>query len=321
VKDLLEEIPADNTSSLRSFLNKNFPQDPQLLGGNHTTEACKMIVRKHTRENENGEKEYHKYVESTTITEDLLPKFSHRQCHYLICPLPLEQAKKYPRIRMGLLVLAKQFNDHAKTVKRAYFYDQLVKARGALEVVLRNSTNPGTHTKEFKPDQSVWPESHADLERGVYSRPGVAAAVKNAISVEFATAHSHIKVLVTCPQEVFDLLMKITTVKTFNKELRANVPIVNSAKNLQPFTLQFCKKEDLLLKLQRVLENVQAVGQKKISLNKLADQHKSDVNLTKMLNNIATDLKTGATRNVKFENNIGPLSEEGFYTEDNFKQV
>jgi hypothetical protein len=222
---------------------------------------------------------------------------------------------------MGLAVLAKQFNDNSKSVKKAYFYDQLVKARAALEVVLRNSSNPHTGVKDFRSDEDVWPESHSDLEKGVYSKSGIASAVRNAISVEFASAHSHIKVLVTCPDDVFELLMKITTVKTFNKKLRSNVPIVNSAKNLQPFTLLYCKKADLLAKLQKVLENVQAVGGKKISLNKLAEQHKADVNLTKMLNIIASDFNSGNTRNVTFQNGIGHLNEEGFYTEESFKQV
>jgi hypothetical protein len=315
----LEEFPTDNSVALRRFLDDNFSQDPELLGGNHTTTACVRVVRKHTRENEDGEMEF-KENPGTFMTEEFFPKFSHRLCHYLICPLPLEAAKNNPRIRMGLLVLAKGFNDVSKSVKKAYFYDQLVKARAALEVVLRNSTNLAGE-KIFKQKQSVWPNSHADLENSVYSKPGTSAAVRNAISVEFVSAFSHIKVMVTCPQDVFDLLLKITTVKTFNKESRSNIPVVNSSKNLQPFSLAYCTKADLLSKLGRVLENVQAVGAKKVSLTKLAEQHKADVQLTKMLNSIANDLKAGATRNVKFQNSIGNLNDEGFFTEENFKQV
>jgi hypothetical protein len=195
-----------------------------------------------------------------------------------------------------------------------------VKARAALEVVLRSCTDQNGK-RIFKDDESVWPQSHADIENQVYSRAGVAQAVKSAISVEFQSAHSHIKVLVTCPDDIFDLLIKITTVKSFNKELRSNVPIVNSTKNLQPFNLNFCKKAELILKLQKILENVQSTVGKKQSLTKLAEQHKDDVNLTKMLNAIASDLKFGSARCVKFDNLIGPQNDEGFYTEEHFKKV
>jgi hypothetical protein len=113
------------------------------------------------------------------------------------------------------------------------FHKIFERAEDALERSFENSVGK----KIFVESEDIWPHSHADLQKTVYSLPGIQKSVKEVLSGEFRSASSHIKVLCTCPDEVYKLLLEITRVGAQTKDKWQSVPIVNSTWNLVAFTL------------------------------------------------------------------------------------
>jgi hypothetical protein len=121
-----------------------------------------------------------------------------------------------------------------KEVKKAVLHDQLVKTRKQLESILRSFKN-SVGEKIFAESKDIWPHSHANLQKTVYSSPGIQKSVEGVLLGEFRSASSHIKVLCTCPDEIYKLLLKITRVGAQTKDKLQSVPIVNSIRNLVAF--------------------------------------------------------------------------------------
>lgn len=319
----MEDLPSENPKRLRKYLELHFTEDPQLLGGNHSTLALKKIVEDHTMETDTGEVKFTRPPWSN-LTPNLLEKFKYRQVQFVISPLPIDKALKSTRIKHGLLCLARQLNDNAKQVKNATLKDQLIKARAVLGSFLRNAVDPGTKKPVFSKKQSVWPERHGDLEKSVYSLSGIQSEVKKVLSVEYVSCVSAIKVLCTCPDDVFDYLLKITSItSSVNKENECR-PVVNSTKSLGAFTLTYCKKSQLIDTLQRIYALLAEKGGKAVNLTKFAADHQRGVKFHAMLNAIVSDLtneKLEGNDAKRFANAIGPPGKEGFYEEYQFENV
>jgi hypothetical protein len=62
----------------------------------------------------------------------------------------------------------------------------------------------------FQDQQEIWPHSHADLQKSCYSAPRIQKSVEEVLSAKFFSIASHIKVLCTCPNKVYKLLLEIT---------------------------------------------------------------------------------------------------------------
>lgn len=224
------------------------------------------------------------------------------------------------KIKAALANLSNILNDTAKKVKQATLKDQLIKARTALYNFLHCAKSGGTLV--FKAHQDVWPNSHSDLERAVYSMKGIAQEVKGVLSAEYISSYSAIKLLCVCPNDVFDLLLAICTVETpISKDTPQVIPLVNSTKSIQYYTLNYCPKQKLLAGLQTVLEDLQSVGKKATKISHLAQQHLLYVNFNKMINTIVEDLSKGDKKSTTFIRAIGPPNAEGFFTEDSFEKV
>jgi hypothetical protein len=173
----------------------------------------------------------------------------------------------------------------------------------------------------FRSAADVWPQSHSDLLKPVYHSNKINPAVKEVLSVEFVTAFSAIKGLLTCPEEVYQLLLKITALKTAAKNTNQFIPIVNSTKSLGCFTLNFCSKEKLLAELNSILVDISEKKGKNSNLTKIAKSHNATVSFLKLLDAIVKDLTTGDHKNDIFKQKIGFPNREGFYKEDNFIEV
>jgi hypothetical protein len=96
----------------------------------------------------------------------------------------------------------------------------------------------------------------------MYSLLKIQKSVKEVLLGEFHSTSSHIKVLCTCPNKVYKLLLKITKVGAQTKDKLQVVPIVNSTWNLVAFTLRFCTKKNLLKGLEEVLAEVKSCWKK-----------------------------------------------------------
>ena len=322
-------MPTDDPDLMSTFVRKYFSPNPQLLGGNHTTLAFKRLVASHTRKTSEGE--IFSRPAWSKITPDVLEKFKYRYVHFVISPLPLSSSLSSVRIKHGLLCLSRQLNDNAKQVKTATLNDQLVKARKVLEDFLRNAIDPVTKKPVFGKDQNIWPQSHKDLENPIYSQSGIQSEVKSVLSVEYRSSVSAIKVLCTCPEDVYQLLLSITSVCATNKDGDTR-PIVNSTKSLGLFTIQFCRKEKLISTLSSILSNLSDIKSKSenkssslrpVPITKFAQEHQQSVKYHQMLNAIVTDLTTGKLDSAKqnFKRAIGEPGSEGFYEEESFEKV
>jgi hypothetical protein len=195
-----------------------------------------MVLRSYFHENEESIEKFFKAPENSNITEDLSWKFQSHQGNVLISPLPLNQALKSACLHQGLLFSAQTLNDYAKEVKKAVFYNQLVKTRKQLESILHSFEN-AVREKIFAEGEDIWPHSPVDLQKSVYFLPGIQKSVEEVLLGEFRSTSSHIKVLCTCPNKVYKLLFEITKVGAQTKNKLQAVPIVNSTWNLVAFTL------------------------------------------------------------------------------------
>ena len=318
---LLQELPTNNTKQMRIFLSQHFYPTPQLLGGNHSTAAFKKILQKHQKV-KSGET-YFKTPTNSKLTPESLKKFVQRSVHFVISPLPYDECLKTTRVKHGLLCLARQLNDNAKQVKSATLCDQLKKARGVLESFLRNEKDPSAKKIYFKEKESVWPNSHADLQKNIYSAKGIQKEVAKVLSQEFFSSVSAIKLVCTCPDDVFELLLKITSFQTTGKKPEEIKNVVNSTKSIAVFTLNYCSKAALIQTLTNIYANLLETGGKKFNLSIFAALHTERVNFIKMLNVIVTDMNSNVNDNrmKKFLKEIGTPNEEGFYEELNFQNV
>jgi hypothetical protein len=279
------------------------------------------VLRSHFHENEVSGEKFFKAPGNSNITEDLIWKFKSRQGKVLISPLPFDQAIKSARLCQGLLSSARTLNDHAKKVKKAVLHDQLVKTRKQLESILHSFEN-SVGKKIFAESEDIWPHSHADFQKTVYSSPGIQKSVEEVLLGEFRSASSHIKVLCTCPDEVYKLLLKITRVGAQTKDKLQSVPIVNSTRNLVAFTLQFCMKENLLKGLEEVLAEVKSCRKKHSKLAAFAQSQQEAANFNQMLWALYQDMAENPDlRCPIFQTNLGPLPKEGFYTKEAYKQI
>jgi hypothetical protein len=57
-------LPHDNTKLLQGYFAWHFTEMPQLLGGNHTTTACYMVLRSYFHENEESREKFFKAPEN-----------------------------------------------------------------------------------------------------------------------------------------------------------------------------------------------------------------------------------------------------------------
>lgn len=320
---MLSELPINNPQQLRAYLHQNFYPAPQLLGGNHTTAAFKKVLKRHTTTDKHGKEEF-TTPEGSKFTPAALKKFIHRSVHFVISPLPFKDSLVSHRIKHGLLCLARQLNDTAKQVKSATLYDQLTKARRVLETFLENAVDPTTSKKYFSAKQSVWPNSHGDLQRSIYSAKGIQTEVLKVLSQEFTSSVSAIKLLCTCPEDVFQLLIKITAIQlSVGKKGDEMRYAVNSTKSLAAFTLTYCTKANLLQNLENILSGLRNKKGKKFILSTFASTHVEVVKFNAMLNYIVTDIKTfpNEKRAAVFLKKLGDPNSEGFYEEFHFQEV
>lgn len=276
---------------------------------------CQLIVRLHT---ENGEGKKFSPVDGSKIRAQTLKAFEWRYARVIISPLPYAKAKKCPPLRQGLMNLATDLNDKAKLIKSSNLNEQLRKARQAVETFLRTAKNPDGKLY-FKKGEEIWPQSHSDLGKPVYGLPGVVNAVAKAISVEFYSARSHIKMLVTSPAEVYELLHQITSITKKQNTTGEEVPVVGSCKNLQCFTLNYCLKSTLIERLRGLLVDLKSANKTVVSHH--SEPHSKGVNFLKMLNAICTDLSTGDEQSTEFQKALGTVNDGGFYDETNFEKV
>lgn len=269
--------------------------------------------------NDSGEDEFFQ-PDNSNISPTILDKFRYRNVHFVISPLPLEDALKSARIKHGLLCLARQLNDNAKAVKTATLNDQLIKARKVLTQFLRSATLPNSKEKVFGKKQQIWPQCHADLENPVYSQSGIQTEVKKALSAEFISCVSAIKLLATSPEDVFELLLKITSIYLPPNKDGDSKPLVNSTKSLGFFTLNYYPKAKLIEKLNTILNLAKQKPLKNFNLTKFAKDHQQEVKFNTMLNAISTDiLKHDDSR--LFAEKLGHPVPEGFYGEHQFEKV
>ncbi|MES2615088.1 MAG: hypothetical protein V4591_06720, partial [Bdellovibrionota bacterium] len=160
--------------------------------------------------------------------------------------------------------------------------------------------------------------------KNVYSSRGIQADVRKVLSKEFVSSSSAIKLMCTCPTEVYDLLLAIVSVKplaTGTKTTKQQKYFINSPKSLQHFTMSFCPKEKLIAELRDILQDLRTSKTKLTKLSELTRQHVQFVNEVKMYNAIADDLTNGEYRNPEFAEQIGSPHKEGLYLEEHFIRV
>lgn len=321
MREVLTNFPTNNPESLKTFLDNNFSKAPQLLGGNHTNKAYLSLLEEVTDYDDDGNKIFSPKPSLTQMNEDLYERFQTRHVVYIVSPLPYKIVKSSSIIKQGLLILSRTLNDNAKMVKRSTLRDQLIKARVTVaNFLIKYKDN--TQKRYFSSKSQIWPQSHADLEKSVYSARGILNEVKEILSVEYQSCHSSIKLLVTCPEDIYQLLLQITEIQGKDPKTNQTVPLVNSTKSLGAYTLSFCTKERLLTDLKLVYDQLSSNLQKKqTKLAELTRQHVEYVTMNKMLNAIVHDLTSGEEKSVLFQQSIGNVCADGFYTEDNFTKV
>ena len=207
-------------------------------------------------------------------------------------------------------------------MKGATLTDQLPKAREVLKTFLENYVDSSTNQLFFPKGTSVWPECHSDLEKSVYSAKGIQGEVKKVLATEFVSSVLSIKLLCTCPQDVFELLLKVTNFRAVLKNGEEARNVINSTKSLGVFTLRYCTKATLLQTLTAIYARLQEFNGLKLNLTKFASDHSEHTKFNAMLNAIVSDAKLepkGLAK--KFLVNIGQPNSEGFYEEVNFQQV
>ncbi len=289
------------------------------MGGNHSTAACREIVALHFRKNTDGDIVFHKNGDSRITDEEDAMKFKYRFGHVVISPLPYELTKKCPRLRTGLLKLATELNDKAKLVKTATLYDQLKKARQAVRSFLRSVKDPQENLI-FPPGACVWPQTHGDLEKPVYSSAGISKEVKNVLSNEYQSSFSAIKQLVTTPKEVYHLLLElVVVVKPVKAKTEETKFVIGSVKNILCYTLTFTTKSILMDRLRTLLQDVDHNPRAVVS--KHTKKHTEEVSLLRCLNAICTDFASTDKKCIPFLTGIGQMNDDGFYEEANFAKV
>lgn len=241
---------------------------------------------------------------------------------FCISPLTYEQTLNSTRVKHGLLCLARQLNDNAKQVKSATLNDQLPKAREVLKTFLENYIDSSTNELYFPKGTSVWPQNHSDLEQSVYSAKGIQSEVKKVLATEFVSSVSAIKLLCTCPQDVFELLLKLTAFRAVLKTGEEARNVINSTKSLGVFTLRYCTKAKLMQTLNAIYARLFEFNGLKLNLTKFASEHAELTKFNAMLNAIVSDAKLEPKGRAKnFLELIGEPNSEGFYEESNFQQV
>jgi hypothetical protein len=73
-------------------------------------------------------------------------------------------------------------------IRKAVLHDQLVKTRKQLESILCSFEN-SVGKKIFAESEDIWPHSHADLQKTMYSLPGIQKSVEEVLSGELC-AHT-----------------------------------------------------------------------------------------------------------------------------------
>jgi hypothetical protein len=313
-------FPDNNTNNLKRYLGSNFSELPQLLGGNHGTAALKKIFSTHfPRDPISGEENF-VAPPGSNVRQEHLARFNYRTVNYVISPVTLQKTKSSSRLRAALLQFSRMLNDHSKNVKRSTLHGQLLKAREALHAFLTSAREPKKNSLIFKEGEDIWPSSHADYEKSVYSKRGIQDAVRAVISQEFQSSVSHLKQIALCPEDVFQLLLSITSRQCTQKEGQFT-PIVNSTKYLVHFTLSFCPKDDLVRHLREIEEDISSRRNKSSQILPISNKQKQMVTLNRMLLAIYSDLTTGDNRHQIFSSSIGGLSVEGIILEGNFQKV
>jgi hypothetical protein len=199
-------------------------------------------------------------------------------------------------------------------VKKVVLHNQLVKTRKQLESILCSFEN-SVGEKIFAESEDIQPHSHANLQKTVYSLLGIQKSVKEVLLGEFLSASSHMKVLWTCPDEVYKLLL-VTRVGAQTKDKLQSVSIVNSTWNLVAFTLQFFMKENLLKGLKEVLAEVKSCRKKYSKLAAFTQAQQEATNFNPILWALYQDMAKNPDLYCPiFQTNLGPLPKEGFYTE------
>jgi hypothetical protein len=321
---------------LENYINAKFSQLPELLGGNHSTTACLEVKEAHSLEDEEGNVSFY-CPQGSKITPRTLPKFLFRYTHFVLSPVPLEDAKKSAYLRSALLTYARSLNDQSKFVKGATLTDNLNKARQGLEGFLRTQRDPKSNLY-FKPKQSVWPQCHADLCNAVYSKPGIQTAVASVIAEEFISQKSAFKIAVNCPDDIFELMVQISQInhsptpskknatpakKNLSKSKAQDKPTnaVASARYFREFTLNYCTHADLKAALEEVRSALLTHGTKGGVFGKLTAKFQERTSFVRMLNAIAEDLSNNENPCRAFVSKFGPRNKEGFYEEDSFVKV
>jgi hypothetical protein len=123
-----------------------------------------MVLQSYFHKNEESGEKFFKAPKNSNISKDLIWKFQSFQEKVLILLLLLDQALKSACFCQGLLSSTRTLNDHAKEVKKAVLYDQLVKTRKQLDSILHSFENAITE-KIFAEGEDIWLHSHANLQK------------------------------------------------------------------------------------------------------------------------------------------------------------
>ena len=322
---MLADLPTNNVVTFARIMNEHYEKEPELLGGNHTTVACRKVVALNFFRDANNKLVFRR-VDSSNLTLKTSQMFLDRNCRVIISPLPLEDTLNCPRLRTALLCTARMQNDKSKAVKNAILADNLVKARTAVKTFLLPQKNKAG-ALYFPEGSSVWLNSHKDFQKPVYSAARINDSVKAVLSGTHRGQKAHIKLTVTCPDDVFALFQKIVRVPTresktlTEKKNEQKAFFISSARHLREFTLNYCPKEKLLAHLNALLRDISVTSPKANTVNNHVKDHKAYVNLNRMLNTIVEDLTVGDEKNADFSRGIGKMSEEGLYLEENFIAV
>ena len=259
------------------------------------------------------------------MTPTTLKKFLHRYTSYILSPLPLEETKKSPYLCSALLTYAKSLNDQAKLMKGACLSDNLLKARQGLAGFLKTAKDRDGR-RYFTSKGQIWPLSHADLQKTVYSLAGIQQAVSSKIAVEFVSQKSPFKIAVNCPEDIFKIMLEISQIqqprgnssKTPMKKGKPEAAVA-SARNLREFTLNYCTHNELKVALEEVWGALLS-NRKGVSFGQLTEKMRRKTSFIRMLNCIHQDLTNKEHPCEAFAKKIGPPNSEGFYSEDSYKR-